>query len=171
LIRLSSCCMRFARISHSELRVGPRIISDPMPEPRPAPAKPETAGPAMQGGKEVNSSGEDEMRDAESVLDLRLQVAVLEAEIMQLREEKREMRSQTQPLQAQAVLEAEIMQLRENNREMQREAERLQAQALQLEQENWMLVRHMRMRESKMYCFLRKMAVRLQIDKTVIVPN
>lgn len=85
-----------------------------------------------------------EMRDVESVLDPELRVALLEAEIMQLRAEKRGMR---------------------------REAKQLVAQVVQKEQENWLLVRHIRIRESKMYRFLRKMAVRLQIDKTVIVPN
>ena len=82
--------------------------------------------------------------DAESDLDLRIQVAVLEAAIMQLQEERLGMR---------------------------REAEQLQAQVLQKERENWLLVQHIRSRESKMYNFLRKMAVRLQIDKTVIVPS
>ena len=90
------------------------------------------------------SGGEKRDAESESVLDLRIQVAVLEAAIMQLQEERRGMR---------------------------REAEQLQAQVLQKERENWLLVRYIRIRESKMYSFLRKMAVRLQIDKTVILPG
>ena len=98
----------------------------------------------MEGDMEMDSCSGGEMRDAESVLDLRIQVAVLEAAIMQLQEERLGMR---------------------------REAEQLQAQVLQKERENWLLVQYSRIRESKMYFFLCKMAVRLQIDKTVSVPG
>ena len=100
----------------------------------------------MEGDVEMDSCSGGEKRDAESesVLDLRIQVAVLEAAIMQLQEERRGMR---------------------------REAEQLLAQVHQKERENWLLVQYIRIRESKMYSFLRKMAVRLQIDKTVILPG
>ena len=109
------------------------------------PAEPETPGPAMEvESSSPPSAAEREARDAESILDLKLHVAVLEAEIMQLREDQRRMQGQ--------IL-------------------RKDAQIQQKEEENWLLVRYIRIRENKTYRFLRKMAVRLQIDKTVVVPN